>query len=380
MINRVFPPTRGATGRLLLELSSALSGEGYDVTVLTTGDKPDTKREMYGIEIIRVQAPRNPRSVFANFIVSMRLFFKALSLQKPDVIVTKTDPPLFVIFGVWLALLKRTKHIHWCQDLYPDILHAFNYPILKPVYKILDFFTCRALRSCNKVIAIGTCMKQALQRKGVKSNNITIIPNWHDYVVVKNIDAASQDENLPQKFRVLYAGTMNKGHPYQTILDAAEILNETEQDIEFLFVGNSLAMHRLAKERARKGLDNVRFLPYQPRRRLKALLESGDLHIVSMADEALGCMVPSRIYDIFAVKRPCLFVGPEECELAVMLEKHEAGLTIPQGKPEMLANAVRHLRDNGEDWETLYEGSIQASKIYTPQRCLELWQNLLKNI
>lgn len=365
---------------MLQELSANLSEEGYDITLLTTGESADAKRDTHGIEVVRVKGVQNPRSVFANLLISLRLFLRALFLPRPAVIITKTDPPFFVILGAWLALLKRADHIHWSQDLYPDILKALHYKLPAPLYRALDFLTSRALKSCSRVVAIGVCMKSALQKKGVISSQITVIPNWPSQLTTKKEQKATQPEDMPQKFRVLYAGNMNAGHPYQTILEAAELLNENDPDIEFLFVGDSPLMQDMAQERARRGLDNIRFLPFQPADKLKALLESGDLHIVSLADEALGCMVPSRIYDIFAVKRPCLFIGPEDSEIAIMLEKHEAGLTIPQGRSEMLANAIRHLRDNGEDWNALYQGAIQASKIYTPQRCFELWQNLLKKV
>ncbi|MCB9963624.1 MAG: glycosyltransferase family 4 protein [Rhodospirillales bacterium] len=393
MINRVFPPTVGATGRLLYELATYLSGEGYQVTVLTTGPQAMVRKEPYGVEIIRIKSPRNPRSMIGNMSVSLRLFFKALTLPKPDILLTKTDPPFFVIFGAMISKTLKVKHIHWSQDVYPDILPALDYKIPRGLYRMLDYFTARSMRSCDAVVAIGACMKQVLLRKVLFEEIIHIIPNWTDRILLKE-DASKEPKHhdnkheltdeeraaLPAKFRILYAGNMGRAHPYQTILDAARILNRTEHDIEFLFVGSNQKLFELAKIRARERLENIRFLPYQPRRQLKGLLESGDLHIISMADEAHGKMLPSRIYDIFTVKRPCLFIGGEESDLFVMLETMQAGITIPQGRADFLANTIRHLRDNGEAWHALYKGAEAAREKYTPDLSLEMWKDLIERL
>ena len=370
---------RGATGRLLLEFSSALSEEGYDVTVLTTGRKASISRDKFGIEIIRVKTSANARSMFSNFVISMKLFLKALFMARPDVIITKTDPPLFVIFGSWLAFLKRTKHIHWCQDLYPDILPALNYRTSSLTYKIMDSLSSKALRKCQHVVTIASCMRDNLLKKGLSEDKVTIIPNWYDGVLNKDADQPKQEE-LPMKFRILYAGNMGRAHPAETLFQAAEILHETDPDIEFLFVGNSPRIQSMAIERSRKGMENIRFLPFQPRRKLRPLLESGDIHLISMSEDATGCILPSRIYDIFEIQRPCIFVGPATSELSIILDDYQAGITIPQGQGELLANAIRHLRDHGEDWCTLYEGAGEARKVFTPQGSLELWKEVLKDI
>ena len=39
LVNRVYPPVRGATGRLLRDLALNLKREGWHVTVVTTGDE-----------------------------------------------------------------------------------------------------------------------------------------------------------------------------------------------------------------------------------------------------------------------------------------------------------------------------------------------------
>ena len=54
-MNRVYPPVRGATGRVLRDLAKSFAREGWHVTIITTGPKASKERDG-GIRIIRVKA------------------------------------------------------------------------------------------------------------------------------------------------------------------------------------------------------------------------------------------------------------------------------------------------------------------------------------
>src|SRR5262249_35654055 len=150
------------------------------------------------------------------------------------------------------------------------------------------------------------------------------------------VDGAKSYEELfrdtEPKFRILYSGNLGRAHPVQTILDAATLLAGTNPEIEFVFVGDGPQFDRLAHERARRGLENIRFLPYQPASRLRELMESGDLHLISMSDRAAGLLVPCKLYSALAVGRPCILVGPAQSEVARIIEDFHAGTVVPQGQ------------------------------------------------
>lgn len=90
-----------------------------------------------------------------------------------------------------------------------------------------------------------------------------------------------------------------------------------------------------------------------------------------------GLMFPGRIYDAFTIKRPVVFIGPSECEISKLLEDYQAGITIPQGEPDLLAKTIKHLRDNGQDWHLLHRGAAQAGAILTPENAQKAWLELI---
>ncbi len=97
-INRVYPPMRGATGRVLRDLAQAFAEKGWDVTVVTAG--PRTRREYDGsVRLFRVKAPVKAKKTRSYMRVWLKLFWTALNMPRRDLVITMTDPPMLVVAG-----------------------------------------------------------------------------------------------------------------------------------------------------------------------------------------------------------------------------------------------------------------------------------------
>lgn len=385
--NRVYPPVRGATGRMLRDLAHGFARDGWDVTVITTGPHGQRERDG-GVRVIRLgTGGGNRKNIFFYSIIWLRFLFAGLTLPRHDLIVTMTDPPLFVIAGRMMARMKKSRHINWCQDLYPDLLPALGIHLPKPIMQWFKVQSRRAMKSCDKVVVIGRCMAKHLTHGGLDPRRIAVIPNWPDSELavspqafthkVVNVENARPYSDLFKdtgpKFRVLYAGNMGRAHPVGTILDAAEILCERYPDIEFVFVGEGSAFDRLAQERARRGLENVRFLPWQPASRLREMMESGDIHLISINHDAAGLLVPCKLYSALAVGRPCILIGPEDSEAARVIGDFHAGSIVAQGKAEHLAQIISSYRTDSDKWFNAHVGAEQAGGIFLPEESIKAW-------
>ena len=389
-MNRVYPPVRGATGRVLRDLAKAFAREGWHVTIITTGPKALKERDG-GIRIIRVKAPERPRGTFSYLLIWLKMLFVALRIKGRHLLVTLSDPPLIVVAGRIVAAFKKSRHIHWCHDLYPDVLPALG--IKMPGF-LLRFFKAqsrKAMQSCDKVIVTGRCMAKHLTYEGLNPKQITTIANWPDIEILETPapdDPDSQFFTVPtvngarpynellkekQKFRVLYAGNIGLAHPIEAIIEAAEMLQEELTDVEFVFVGDGEKFDYIAKERTKRGLENIRLLPFQPAERLREVMESGDIHLVSMKEEAAGFIVPSKLYTALAVARPCIFMGPVQSETAKVIKDFQTGKIVPQGDAKALAEAVRSYRMSGEEWFAAHGGAARARDVFTPSGSIDAW-------
>jgi glycosyltransferase involved in cell wall biosynthesis len=89
--------------------------------------------------------------------------------------------------------------------------------------------------------------------------------------------------------------------------------------------------------------------------RLSDLLASADAHLVSLRREALGYVVPSKIYGVMAAGRPAVFVGPPDSEAAGMIRDSGGGFVASIGRGDAVADALRRLRE--DPWQAARMGA-----------------------
>ncbi len=392
-LNRVYPPHQGATGRILRDLARSFAREGWQVTVITSGPKPGKDRDG-GIRVIRVKGPEKPGNAFIYLWILMKMTFVALRLAPTHLLVTMSDPPLLILAGQLIKRVKKNRHINWCHDLYPDIFPSLGVWVPGFVMYMIKREVRQAMRGADKVIVIGRCMAKTLTLDGLTPKQITVIPNWPDFELVNghtngkanghrtNGHAAiegvfykphEQQIKDGPKFRILYAGNIGRAHPVDSILGAAEILNEEFPEIEFVFVGDGPRFDDIARERSRRRLDNIRLMPYQPQNKLREMMESGDVHLISVQESAAGMLVPCKLYSALAVGRPCIFVGPAQSETAKVIGDFNAGVVVHQGQARELAEQIKAFRLNSDRWFEAHHGAVAASKVFRPDEAINAW-------
>ncbi len=409
-INRVYPPVRGATGRILRDMARSFAREGWQVTVITTGPKAMKERDG-AVRIIRVKGAEKPKGVFGYGWTWIKMLVMALSLPATNIVVSMTDPPFLAVGGAIIKRVKKNKHIHWCQDVYPDLFPSLGIYFPRILRRWMRKRVRNAMLDADKVIVIGRCMARYLSDSGLPPKRMSVVPNWPEKELGipagrSGFNGASHEGGVPEdierfetgnrdtqvyrehreqvktgpKFRVLYAGNIGQAHPLETILEAAEMLQQSNPEIEFLFVGDGPRYDEIAQVRSAKHLDNIRLLPYQPVSRLRELMESGDVHLISMKEEAAGQLVPSKLYAALAVNRPCVMVGPVHSEVGKVIADFKAGEIIPQGHAEELAACIRRFREDGAYWFAAQEGAIEAGKVFVPKAAIAAWMERAKAV
>lgn len=393
IINRAYPPLHGATGRMMQDLAHALEKSGWRVTILATGRKKDTSSHN-GLTVHKLKAPRNHQGVFTALMLWARLYIRALRLPRHDVVITLTDPPMMSVMGKWICRFKRSAHIHWCQDLYPDLFRPLGVRLPKFIERFLMKTSRRSMNKASQVVVVGNCMGKLLTRTGVAPTKVSMIANWADLEVVAPLQGSARDYSNVEiigtakkpdemfrdespKFRVLYAGNIGRAHPMKSVIEAADLLRDN-QEIEFVFVGDKSCHARLMRERGKRGLENIKFMPYQPIELLRGVMEGGDLHLVTMRNNVEGMLVPCKFYSGLTVGRPTLYLGPENTEIADVITNYNAGAVIANDDPQALADMIYGYRMDGEAWFTAQEGALRAAQAYHPNQSLHKWVDLME--
>jgi glycosyltransferase involved in cell wall biosynthesis len=352
ILNEYYWPGPEASAHLLTELCESLAAD-YDVHVITgaiKGDEGRLKRLVRnGVTIERVPSTSFDRAHIpgraANYLTFMgAALIRGLQAGETDVVLCMTDPPMLGAAAVFLARRHHTPLVVVCEDVFPEIASTLgrlrNPLVIGALRRTVSFY----LRRADRVVAIGETMRRRLEEKGAPPERIRVIPNWVDASQLEpraKDNEWARENGLVGKFVVMHSGNVGHAQDLDTLVRAADRLRDLDH-LEVLIVGSGARRVEVMRLAEHLGLDNVRFLPYQPRERLSESLSSADVHVVGLAAGLAGYVVPSRLYGILAVGRPVIAAVDAESETAHVVETASCGFWLPPASPDLLAAAIRH--------------------------------------
>jgi colanic acid biosynthesis glycosyl transferase WcaI len=184
----------------------------------------------------------------------------------------------------------------------------------------------------------------------------------------------------PEKFVVLYAGTMGLVSGAEVVVGAAKQLQSYE-DILLLLVGEGRLKDRVEEMAWEAGLKNLRFLPFQPRERLSELQATADVSLVTLAPGRGRTSVPSKVLGYLAAARPVIAAVDAGCDTADLVRNARCGLVTPSGEAVHLARTILHLFRNphlghkmGKAGRKYFEQNLERKQV------LDIYLNMLANV
>ena len=364
-VNRFFHPDHSATSQLLSDLAFHLSEQGWSVRVVTSRlryEDPsvqlDSGEWIGGVSVRRVWTSRLGRARLLHRAVDCMTFYVTATwrlwreTRRGDVVVTKTDPPLFGWLAAVVCGLKGARLVHWVQDVFPEIASAYGLRVAKgPLGLCIRAMRNWAYKRAAVCCVLGEGMAAHLRGEGIPAERLRCLPNWSDgrgvYPVELSNNRLVEDWGLGDRFVVGYSGNLGRGHDAGTLLAAARNLSDREA-VAFLLVGGGANRPWLESEADRSGLSNMVFQPYQAREKLAESLSAADVHLVSLRSDMEGLMFPSKLFGVLAAGRPVIFIGDTEGEIAELLQEYDCGLAVAEGDSEALAEAIRELERSPE--------------------------------
>ena len=360
-VNRYFSPDESATSRLLSDLAFRLARRGVAVSVVTSRQlyenpkaalaKADTAGE---VTVHRVSTATLGRSRLAGRALDYGSFHLAAGMEllrildRGDVVVAKTDPPLISVTASHAAKLRGATLVNWLQDVFPEVAVAMA-PAAMPRWltKRLVAARDRSLRRAAMNVVLSEGMRSRIVSRGVESERVRVIPNWAnalDLVPLETEHSGTRHRvGLDRCFVVGYSGNLGRAHEFDTLLGAARLLRNAP-DIAFLITGGGARALQLRHQVESEGLPNFVFQDYQPPELLADSLAAADVHFVSLLPSMEGLIVPSKIYGIFAAGRPTLFVGDPDGDVAALIRNQRCGIALRVGQSARLAEEIQALR------------------------------------
>lgn len=329
--------TTDAVSIAVRQLAEGLSARGYPVQILL------------GRSVRKNSLPSVLR-VMSEFGFLVRIALRAMYMRSGNgsFIITLDSPVGLGLVGRAIDILSagRVAHVAWTMDLYGlKRAQSSDANLLMNAYARVE--RASVARS-SRVVAIGDCMVGRIHQLCNRSS--VSIPIWQDSEAFDNssqsveADVRSQFK-IEDKFVVLYSGTARELHPLQALLDAALELR-VEKSLHFLLVGRGVELQRIRSRAIELGLTNVTFGDFLDVVSAKALAKVADVHIVSLAEDATGTCVPSKGYAAMAARKPVIFLGSPDSQIAVDLRNSRSGLVLSSDDSDGLVSCLTDLAEN----------------------------------
>ena len=276
-----------------------------------------------------------------------------------------TNPPFLPLIGVFIGMLRRHRVKVMLQDIYPDGLVAVSAIKADGLVDRLWVSANRwAFRRSQEVWVLGRDMADLVQtRYGVAVSRVRVVPHWSPIEFLRRSSPQNsrlwEAQALGGKFVVQYSGNMGLWHDLVSIVGAAALLRDDPR-IVFLLIGAGRARASAEAEAERLGLQNVRWLPYQPREALADSLACCHVALISQRAGLEGVAVPCKLYGILASGRAVVAQVPARSEVARVLEEERCGVVVPPADVGALAREIRRLAQAPEEVERMGERAFAA--------------------
>lgn len=391
-------PDGGPSSPLFGMLCEALVKRGHEVTVIASAPHYPSGRvqKQYrgwrvrrsvenGVRVIRIPVPSVNRSRLAQRLMQWVVYQIGSVLsawREPFNVGVYTSPTL----SMWLpfvyhTVLRKKAAVYSVHDVYPQVgitLGIFRQPYVVSLVSAMEKF---CLQRSVYVRTLSESFASPLKALGAPDNKLVLIYDWVDTNLIRPASKENRfarENGLTNLFVVQYAGNIGLSQGLEHVLEAARKL-ASHQDILFLFVGDGAGREQLENDARKMGLANVKFLPFQPRPRLPEVLASADLSLVTLKKGITTGSLPSKSYSILSSGRPIVASVDGDSDMARLIERSHAGVTVPPEEPHLLAEAILSLKANPAACRQMgVRGREYVEQYHSPDSAATFFEGLLQ--
>jgi colanic acid biosynthesis glycosyl transferase WcaI len=411
-----YAPEQVSGAVLATELAEGLAQRGHDVVFVTCAPSYPQGRvfagyrnrmfqveELAGVHVVRTWSYISPRqanrrsfwrrilnygtfsaSALYGGLLAMRPRRAGLPLAgRPD-LVFSYSPPLPLGITAWL--LSRFWRVPWVlrvEDLYPEAAVAVGALRSRAAIRLFSALERFLYRQATHVSLISEGFQRNLQAKGIPVGKLSVIPVWADPEVIRpeaKEDGFRRQYGLEGTFLIMYAGTIGLTSALEDVVQAASHLRDYS-DVRFVMIGEGVKKESLVNMARQEGLENMTFLPFQPRETLSGVMAAADVSLVTLNRASSPYSLPNKVFSIMASGRPILAVTPPESEVAQLVQTGECGVIVPPGEPDTLAGTILDLRSNPGCLARLGEnGRALLESHFSRQRCIDRYEEMLEQV
>lgn len=290
---------------------------------------------------------------------------------KPDAIVATSMPPTSCAVGIHLARKYGCRGIAEIADLWPESIVAYGIAGRNNPAVVL----LRALEKWiyKKADAVVFTMEEAyryIRQQGWESqipeSKVFYINNGVDLELFhynqQNHQVQDADLENPEKFNVVYTGSIRKVNNLGLLLDAAKKVKDPK--VQFLIWGDGDELAELCQRVENENIQNVIFKGRVDKAYVPSIVSRADLNIAHNSPTPLFQYGISfnKLFDYLAAGKPILSDFPSGHNPAVVWG---ASMSVEEPAPERIAQAVEAFVSMDTDTYQQYcDNSLRAAEAY----------------
>ena len=405
LIHQYFLEKGEGGGSRFIQMTQVWGQKGHKVTVLAgmvnymTGKKPERYKhkrfyrdtDFYSnVDVLRCFVSD---SYNLNFLGRLWGYFSFMFFaiwgglfktnDKYDVILV-TSPPLFVGMTAYvLSRLKRVPFVFEVRDLWPE--SAIDTGVLKnkTIIKLAFWIESFLYKRAKFINVLTPAFRQRLIEKGIPADKIKFIPNAADFSLSEMLadfdgGAFKKELGLADRFVITYIGAHGVANHLIQLLDAAELLRDT--NITFQLIGSGMQKKMLQQEAEKRGLgQQVVFRDSVPKEEVFKYILASDMgaSVLKKAD-TFKTIYSNKTFDYMSCKTPILLaidgisrdlVKTAQCGVYVEPEnaidiatKLRAFYTYPQKLKEMGNNGYKYAQLHFNHLEEVIQSPHESQK------------------
>lgn len=262
------------------------------------------------------------------------------------IVITTSPPHSTQLTGL---KIKKETGIKWIADLrdpWADIYYAdqmYQTPLAR---RINAFMESQILNAADRVIATCNSTRNLFRSK--------LMPDQlHDKIITLTNGFDPDDFNLnhlaPEKFIITYLGTFAKNYDIKVLIDAIALVSpglQTGITIRFIGKIDSSIVYKLKENPT----VSVEIVPYVEHRiALDFLARSSVLLLVIPSKNKADEMIPGKLFEYMASRKPIIAIGPKDSDVAEILKITKSGEIFEKSDLKILAEHITQLVSNYEN-------------------------------
>lgn len=381
------------------EIAFDLARRGIDVTVICgTPNYPrgkffkgyswfrKTHEIVNGVNVIRLPIiPRGDGSkiqLLANYfsyftVASFYLPLHLLFHRKYDAcFVQQLSPVMMSVPGILFKKLSGRKLITWVLDLWPESLNAAGGINNKKILDFFGWFAKKEYEYSDKILVSSKGFASNIRSKGDFAHKIEFMPNWAE-------DELQSKEKfdipeMPDGFRVLFAGNVGEAQDFDNIVKAAKLLSN-EDAIRIIIVGDGrkkewldqqIIQQNLSDRLTTMGRFDIKYMP--------SFFQAADCLLLPLKnDKIMNLTVPAKLQAYMNSAKPIL--GMINGDARDLINEIGCGIGVSASSPDRLVTAMRKLKSmSKEELSDMGEkGYRYSNENFNKEKILNNFYNIL---